>query len=86
MINHQTIQLSNQAHDADRGICKAYNCSSLANFSIFTGMSEVEILVYRRRRTLLVTIPTVFADVIPITQKNVVKMVLNNKGITMEKI
>jgi len=86
MTNHQTIQSSKQADDADRGICESYNCSSLAKVSIFVSMPEVESLAHRRRRPILVTIPTASVDAISITQHDFVKMTLKNNSITIEKV
>ena len=58
------------------------------NVSFAYSLSQSEyrkVQKHSHNRTLLVTIPTQFADAISITKNSVVKMSLENNRITMEK-
>lgn len=62
------------------------SCIHSISFAYLMSQSEYrKVQRHSHNRTLLVTIPTAFAEAISITKNDVVKMTLENKRITKER-
>lgn len=66
-----------------------HNTSHVSNVSFPYTMSQAEYRKLQKKsdgKTLLVTIPTAFAQAIPLQKSDVVKMTLDGKLVIMEKV